>query len=228
MVEDYDPDKEPDESLEEFLAEETEVDAFHVVPNKVSRGDEVNLMQKDPAINEILVGVGWDLRAFEGDPLDLDVSVFLLNSKGKTREDEDFVFYNNLSGCNGDVRLRGDSRTGAGEGDDEMVDITLNHLPFDIQKIVFVLSIYDLNFDIDHDFSMVKNVYFRLVNQVTDHEMFRYVLDEDIGDHTGLIIGELERVGPEWIFKAIGDPIEGGLSKIASEYGIVVAENMSA
>ena len=110
--------------------------------NKVKRGDEINLTLKDPTMKAIMVGVGWDLKAFESDPLDLDASVFLLDRNEKTRVDEDFVFYNNLIGSEGAVKHQGDSRTGAGDGDDEIMMINLQELPFDIMKISFVLSIY--------------------------------------------------------------------------------------
>jgi tellurium resistance protein TerD len=193
--------------------------------NKIKRGQELNLTEKDPALRELTVGVGWDLKAFESDPLDLDASVFLLNNHDKTRIDEDFIFYNNMKDRDGAVVHQGDSRTGAGEGDDEIINIDLTMLSYDVLKIAFVLSIYDMDYK-NHDFSMVKNVYFRVVNQNTQHEIFRYELDEELAEHEGLLIGYLERIGAEWIFRAVGDTIEGGLNKIAHEYGIIVAENM--
>ncbi|MCI5059663.1 MAG: TerD family protein [Alphaproteobacteria bacterium] len=195
--------------------------------NKVKSGDEINLTQKDPTMREIMVGIGWDLKAFESNPLDLDVSVFLLGKDERTRVDSDFIFYNNPTGCDGAVKHMGDSRTGAGDGDDEMVMIDLTALPFDVLKVVFVLSIYDMEYE-DHNFSMVKNVYFRIVNQNTSHELFRYELDEELTGDEGLLICELERIGAEWHFKAIGDTIPGGLGKIAEDYGIWVAENVRA
>ena len=33
--------------------------------NKVKRGEEVNLTDKDPTIKDIMIGVGWDLKAFD-------------------------------------------------------------------------------------------------------------------------------------------------------------------
>lgn len=191
----------------------------------VKRGEEINITKLDPTIREITVGVGWDLRKFEGDPIDVDASVFLLNKDDKTREDEDFVFYNNLVACDGAVRHRGDSRTGAGDGDDEKIIIDLMALPFEIVKIAFVLSVYDLDGS-NSDFSSVKNVFFRIVNNETTLETFRFELDENLGSSTGLYIGYLERRGAEWIYKAAGDPIEGGLARIASDCGILVMQNV--
>ncbi len=178
----------------------------------------------DPSLNETIAAVGWDFKQFDRDPPDMDVSVFLLNRHEKTREDTDFIFYNNLTGCDGAVRHMGDSRTGAGDGDDETIFIDLNALPFDVLKIVFVVSIYDLDLT-DNSFDQVKNVYFRLVNKDTNHELFRFNLDENLeAGKTSLLVGEMERVGSERVFRAIGDTAEGGLSAVANEYGIIVAQ----
>lgn len=224
MSDAYD-DKKPDDSDLDYLDEMPEVAHAHEPQNKIKKGEEINLTLKDPTMNEIMIGVGWDLKKFDSKPLDLDASIFLLGSDGKTRVDEDFVFYNNLLGSDGSVKHMGDSRTGAGDGDDEIMYISLNELPFDVSKISFVLSIYDMEFE-GHNFSMVKNVYFRIVNKNTDHEIFRYELDDELEGNEGLIIGEIERIGSEWMFNAVGETVEGGLGKIADEFGIIVLENM--
>lgn len=192
--------------------------------NKMKRGDSLDLSLKDPTLKKATIGVGWDLRAFEGEPIDLDFCVFLLDKRNVTRVDSDFVFYNNPVGSDGAVRHTGDSRTGAGDGDDEVVHINLQALPFDVSKIVFAISIYDLETDSNLNFDRVRNVFFRLVNRDTGHELFRYELDSDMGQHSALVIGELERVGPKWVFHAQGESIEGGLTKLATRYGIIVAE----
>lgn len=192
--------------------------------NTVKRGKEINLTLKDPTLKEIQLGVGWDMKAFDKDPPDLDVSVFLLDREEKTRVDEDFVFYNNLQGSDGAVKHMGDNRTGAGDGDDESIAINLQGLPFDIVKICFALSIYP-NEEQSHDFSMVRNVYFRVVNKVTHHEILRYELDQELVDGgEGMIIAQIERIGADWIFNAVGETVAGGLSQIAHNYGIIVAE----
>ncbi len=192
---------------------------------RVKKGEEINITRRDPAIRQIMVGIGWDLKRFEGDPLDLDASLFLLDKNDKTREDEDFVFYNNLAGRDGAARHLGDSRTGAGDGDDESMIVDLMALPFEVVKIAFVLSIYDLDLN-SNNFSMVKNVYFRIVNQETNHETFRYELDGELGSTTALHIGYLERIGSDWVFTAVGEPIHGGLAKIATDYGMIITQNI--
>lgn len=214
-----------DESDLEYLDEQPKIVYADEPRNKINRGGEINLTQKDPTMKKILVGVGWDLKAFDMNPLDLDASLLLLDKNGQTRVDEDFVFYNNLSGADGAVSHLGDSRTGAGDGDDEVIKIDLMGLSFDVVKILFVLSIYDMDLN-GHDFSMVKNVYFRIVNENTEHEIFRYELDEELTGGEGLVIGEMERVGSDWTFRAIGQTVENGLGQIAGDCGMIIKENM--
>ncbi len=224
MVDAYDVNKGDDSDLE-YLEEMPDITYGDEPRNKIKAGESLNLTEKDPTLNELLIGVGWDLKKFDTKPLDLDASLFLLDANGKTRVDSDFVFYNNATGCDGAVTHKGDNRTGAGEGDDEVMTLTLNQLPFDIAKIGFTISIYDMDYE-GHDFSMVKNVYFRIVNQNIENEIFRFELDEELTGNEGILIGEMERVGSEWFFNAIGKTVKGGLGTIADEYGMIILENM--
>ena len=162
---------------------------------------------------------------FENEAPDLDASVFLLNKNGKTEADEDFVFYNNTKNLDSSVVHLGDSRTGAGDGDDEIIEIDLLSLPFEVQRAVFSISIYDAAMR-NHTFKNVRNCYLRIVNQDTDNEMMRFYLDKEFEENssaTGLIVGAVTREGASWAFDAIGQFEEGGLQKIATDYGIVVA-----
>ena len=195
----------------------------------IKRGEYVDLKEKRPGLHNIIIGAGWDQRAFEEEPLDLDISLFFLNRDDVTREDNDFVFYNNMTAYEGAVKHNFDSRTGAGDGDDETINIDFNGVPFDLLKIVLVLSIYDPEFE-GHHFGKVKNVYMRLVDKADGQEIFRYKLEDDLmSKGNALIVGTLIREGPKWIFEAnSSDTINGGLAKYATDYGIIVKELQSS
>ena len=142
-----------------------------VSDNKITKGEEVNLTQKDPTMTNIMVGVGWILNAFDADTLDLDVSCFLINHQQKTVYDEDFVFYNNLEARDGAVVHNGDNLTGAGDGDDESISIDLNAIPFEITKVMFVMSIYKGE-EKEQEMSSVRKPYIRVVNASNGFEMW--------------------------------------------------------
>lgn len=191
--------------------------------NHILKGEEINVTKLDPTLTNMLIGVGWDLNAFGTDNLDLDVSCFLLNKDGKTCQNEDFVFYNNLEGTNSAVMHNGDNLTGAGDGDDESLSIDLNALSFEITRVVFVLSIYNGE-EKEQGLRHVKNAYIRVLNASNSHELVRYILDDDVKDkdETAMLVASLNREGPKWHFKALGEPVPGGLAKIAEDYDIVV------
>lgn len=194
----------------------------------LEQGEEIDLTKNDPTLQRIVVALGWDVIGYEKPEPDLDASIFLLNKDEQTRQDSDFVFYNNMSGCDGAVEHQGDSRTGAGDGDDETIVIDLNGVPFDIGKVEFVVSIYDAH-DRRHSFDNVRNVFLRIVNKDTDQELVRYHLDDNIAGKNAeaVKVGHLQREGPNWLFIANSEGVQGGLARIAKDYGIIIAEHTS-
>ncbi len=196
-------------------------------PKYVEKGEFVDLMEQFPTLRSIMVGVGWDNRSFEDSPVDVDLSLFLLDKTDMTRIDEDFVFYNNERAFEGAVRHYGDSRTGAGDGDDENVFIDLTGISFDILKIAFVITIYDPEYQ-GLNFGEIKNAYFRIFNHEDREEILRFKL-EDQSEHkyNGMAVATMIREGPKWIFEAQGSYFNGGLAKIATDYGIIIKELQS-
>lgn len=190
----------------------------------IAIGERINLTELDPTMKEMIAGLGWQFKGYEGEPLDLDVSIFLLDKNDLTREDDDFIFYNNTTGCGGAVEHGGDNRIGAGEGDDETVRFKLSNIPFDIVSILFVITIYQGD-EKGQDFSGVNSAYLRLFNEQSSRELVRINIDEaELTGGTALKIAQLERVGPKWEFQAVGELVEGGLKELAEKYGIVVGE----
>lgn len=191
----------------------------------LKKGEQANLTRLDPTLKRIMIGVGWDVIGFESEAPDLDVSVFLLDKNEKTRMDEDFVFYNNLKSLDGSVEHMGDNRTGAGEGDDENILIDLMALPYEVSRVPFVISIYDAGVR-KQNFQSVRNSFLRIVNDETGIELMRFNLDQEFTEApnaTAVVVGVLERAGPNWFFEGIGRMVEGGLKDIATEYGIMVS-----
>lgn len=219
------PPGDPNAVPDPFANPEDEADSHDI--NFVNKGEYVDLIEKVPTLKRMLIGAGWSTRSFEGGGIDVDISLFLLNKYDKTREDEDFVFYNNDKACGGAVHHLGDSRSGAGDGDDENIFIDVNGIPFDIIKIVFVFSIYDPEME-GHHFGQVKNMFLRIVNKDDGHEVMRYQInDQDHRSGNALIVGTMIREGPKWIFEADAQISNGGLAKVATDYDIVVKELQS-
>jgi len=185
----------------------------------LSKGGNVSLSKEAPGIKKILVGLGWESRATDGAAFDLDASVFMIKNDGKVRADSDFIFYNNLKSTDGSVEHMGDNKTGAGEGDDEVVKVDLEKVPAEIDKIAFTVTIHEGEAR-KQNFGGVQNAYIRIVNQDGDKEIARYDLSEDASVETAMIFGEVYRNAGEWKFKAIGQGFKGGLGPLARNYGV--------
>lgn len=185
----------------------------------LSKGGNVSLSKEAPGLKGVRVGLGWDTRVTDGSGFDLDASVFLLNDAGKVRSDADFVFYNNKNGGNGSVVHQGDNLTGEGSGDDEVVAVTLDQVPAEIQKLSFAVTIHDADAR-RQNFGMISNAFIRVLNADGGTEIARYDLSEDASTETAMIFGDLYRNNGEWKFKAIGQGFAGGLGPLASSFGV--------
>ncbi len=185
----------------------------------LSKGGNVSLAKADPTMTKVLVGLGWDPRATDGQDFDLDASAFLLDSTGKVRGDNDFIFYNNLSDAAQSVVHTGDNRTGAGDGDDESLKVDLTKIPAEVDKIAFTVTIHDAEAR-RQSFGQVGGAFIRLVNDATGVEVARYDLSEDASTETAMIFGELYRHNNEWKFRAVGQGYAGGLKAMCAQYGI--------
>ena len=187
----------------------------------LQKGGNVNLSKEAPGLTQLKVGLGWDVRATDGAAFDLDGAVFLLNSSGKVRSDSDFIFYNNLKSSDGSVVHSGDNTTGAGEGDDEVVNIDLSKVPADVDKVVLAVTIHDAETR-RQNFGMVGKAFIRCVNAANNSEIARYDLSEDSSTEAAMIFGEVYRNGADWKFRAIGQGFAGGLGPLAKNYGVNV------
>jgi tellurium resistance protein TerD len=187
----------------------------------LSKGGNVNLSKEAPGLSAVMLGMGWDARATDGTDFDLDASAFLCTQAGKVRSDADLIFYNNLKSVDGSVEHAGDNRTGAGEGDDEVIKVNLASVPADVDKVAFTVTIHEAEKG-RQTFGQVSNAFIRVVNQADGKELARYDLTEDSSTETALIFGELYRHGSEWKFRAVGQGFAGGLGPLASHFGVNV------
>lgn len=176
------------------------------------------------AMRLALVGLGWDTNRYDGGyDFDLDASAFLLGENGKLIRDEDFVFYNNLSGRDGAVVHTGDNLTGEGEGDDEVIIIDFTKLPPEIKKIAICVTIHEAE-ERRQNFGQVSNAYIRVAkmkneDDVSGDTILRFDLEEEFSIETALVVAEFYLRNGEWKFNAIGSGYQGGLAAIVRSYG---------
>lgn len=181
----------------------------------LKKNDVLDLTKGNPGLVKVDLGAGWDI-ASGGNAFDLDISAILTTASGKVRSVSDIVYFKNME-VNG-VKLNGDNRTGAGDGDDEVISVDLSRVDSDIAKITFIVTIYDGQAR-RQTFGMVNNSYVRLVDTENGNkELCKFNLKADGSMATTVIFAELYRDGREWQFKAVGEGKIADLNEIASMY----------
>ena len=186
----------------------------------LSKGQKIGLTQFNPGLKNIMAGLGWDISKYDGgSDFRLDAAVFMTGASGKVEKDTNFVFYNNRKDeaesviCNSEYRIR------YGDGDDETVNITLDKVPADVEKICFTVTIYKAD-ERGQNFGQVSDAYIRIVNAENGEEFVRYDLGEDFSVDTAIAIAELYRYNGEWKFATIGSGFTGGLAALCENFGV--------
>lgn len=180
------------------------------------KGQKMDLTKGNPGLKNLIVGLGWDVNAGNGEDFDLD-SVALCLTQGKLAKGEDMIFFGNLTHNSGSVKHSGDNLTGLGDGIDESIFIELDKVPSDIDKIVFDISIYQANAR-RQNFGQVNNAFVTVSNKDTGEELLRYDLSEDFSIETSVIIAEIYRHNEEWKFNAKGEGVTGELAQVRDMY----------
>lgn len=183
----------------------------------LQKGQKISLVKEGSGgLKKIMVGLGWDeveqkRRLFAPKPqdIDCDASVILCGKDGKVVGQDPkqcCVYFGNLRHSSGAIVHQGDNLTGGGDGDSEQIMVDLPDIPANVNKLVFVVNIYDANVKNQH-FGMIRNAYIRIVDTGNRTEICRYNLSEDYSGMTGVIVGELYRHENEWKFNAIGQGV---------------------
>ncbi|MFF5993987.1 MULTISPECIES: TerD family protein [unclassified Lysinibacillus] len=185
----------------------------------LQKGQRVDLTKGNAGLNKVIIGLGWDpveQRSSGGGFLgglfggggssqpniDCDASVLMLQND-KLVSQENVIYFGRTTSVCSSVVHSGDNLTGQGDGDDESIIVSLNAVPAQFNKLVFVVNIYDAQGRKQH-FGMIRNAYIRVIDPSNNSELIRYNLSEDYQNQTALITGEIYRHNGEWKFGAIG------------------------
>ena len=101
----------------------------------------------------------------------------------------------------------GDNLTGVGDGDDEQIIIKLEALPAKVEKIIFLVCIYQ-GIQKNQQFGKVENAFIRACDK-NNKEIAKYTLSNspELENKHSLIFGETYRHNDGWKFRAIGEPL---------------------
>ncbi|MFH9428660.1 TerD family protein [Streptomyces sp. NPDC017615] len=149
---------------------------------------------------------------------EVDASALLLDSEGRVRSDEDFVFYNQPRHPSGAVWGLG--KKPAAEGMTDTIQVDLAGVEPGVDRVLLVASADDVPFD------RVPALCVLLYDaSAADGEaLARFEVKPETGAETALICGELYRRGDAWKFRALGEGYSNGLEGLATDFGISVDE----
>jgi stress response protein SCP2 len=147
-----------------------------------------------PYLQRVIMGLGWDPASY-GARIDLDASCLALGAGGR---ELGRCWYRDKDEFRGAVRHSGDDLTGHGGGDDELIYVDLQRLPYEVEALVFCVNSYS-----GHRFTDVRNAWCRLVDDGTRQEMVRYDLGTS-APSTGVMLAMVHRSGPGWAMTAMG------------------------
>jgi len=198
----------------------------------LQKGQKIDLTKGNPGLQKITVGLGWDPIVKKsggllgglfgggsggGGNMDIDASVIMLQDDKFVNKDS-LVYFGNLKSKCGSILHTGDNTTGAGDGDDEQVIVELNKVPATVNKLVFVVNIYDC-VKRKQDFGQVENAFIRVIDSATNEELLKFDLSENYAGLTSLTVAEIYRHANEWKFAAVGSgSTDPGLSQMVKRY----------
>ena len=182
----------------------------------LKKNDVLDLTKSGSSLKHLILGAGWDVPEI-GPSYDLDIAAFLLHNNRRIVEAEKDVVYFGQMKQKG-IFLNGDNRTGAGEGDDERIQIDTDALDSTVSSIVCVVTIYDAEAK-KQVFGNVKNAYVRLLDEDNNEQVLcQFPLTTDASTDTAVVFCELFKEQGNWKFKAIGDSCQGNLNTLLSKY----------
>lgn len=172
----------------------------------LEKGQKINLESQDGTeLRRVFMGLGWDAKSggflgYGGSSIDLDASVILFDGN---KSEVETVSFRKLHSSDGSIRHSGDNLTGAGDGDDEVINVDLSSVPDRVQSLVFTINSYQ-----GQTFDKVQNCFARLVDSTTNTEIAIYKLSEK-GAHTAMLMAKVYRHNGKWKMAALGIPGQG-------------------
>ena len=171
----------------------------------LSKGQKISLeKQSGGALGKVTMGLGWDAIKSKGflgfgsksEAVDLDASVVMFD---EGQRPVDVVWFRQLKSKDGSVVHTGDNRSGAGDGDDEQINVDLSAVPATVKSLVFTVNSFT-----GQTFAQVENAYCRLLDASSGTEVARFNLSVQ-GPHSAQIMAKVYRHNGEWKMHAIGE-----------------------
>ncbi|MFC4906592.1 TerD family protein [Actinomadura gamaensis] len=208
---------------------------------RLAGGDVVPLSgpRSGRAPSALSVGFDWTPPATSRADFELDASALMLDASGAVLSEDHFIYFNNPRSPDGAVEHRGPAADAPGE----TIDVDLAAVPDRCARIAFPISIFDAANRAQH-FGHVGAVSIQITTPSAaiapqddasqddaSHddasqdgaELARFDLPPDPNEReraTAVLMGELDRRGDGWTFRAVGRGYPGGLRELVTDHGL--------
>lgn len=193
----------------------------------LEKDQKIKLDKDGTGQKKFRVGLGWDVKP--GADADLDVSAICCkyDAQGNPKiiANPGFVFYNNLSTPCGGVVHSGDNRTGAGEGDDEVISLDLAKLGTskeldDIDEVSFIVTIHEGK-QKNVTFGAVKNAHAHIYEGDSQTPLAKFYPSDDFSTDTAIQLGSVYKgKDGEWRWASVAAGLgKADLTDILRNYG---------
>lgn len=182
----------------------------------MTRGANVALTREIPDLRGLVVGVRWDAGRETTLAEDLTLATMLCGADGRVLSADHFVFFNQLTSPDLSVQ----QLTEALGGDQEQVEVDLEGVPAEVERIVLVAYLNE-GPGRHRTLGQLRSLVVRVLDAADNRELVR---SEDLAPalttELALTLGELYRRGRDWKFKVLGLGYAQGMAGIAADYGI--------
>ena len=183
---------------------------------EMKRGANVALTREIPGLTGLVLGMRWNAGAERVLEETLVFAAILCGADGRARNDQDFVFFNQLTSPEQSVQ----QLEQALGGDQEQIEVDLRAVPAEIDRIVVVLYVNESPAQ-RRTLGQLRSCVIRVLDAADNRELVRSEeLATAFGAETAVALGEIYRHGGDWKFKVLGQGYSKGIAGIAADYGI--------
>jgi tellurium resistance protein TerD len=183
---------------------------------EMKRGANVALTREIPGLTGLVLGARWQAGAETALLDNLVFAAVLCGADGRARSDQDFVFFNQLASPDLSVQ----QMQAALGGDAEQVEIDLNAVPAEVDRIVAVVYINEGPAQ-RRTLGQLRSLVVRVLNLADNRELVRSEdLAPALSTETAIALGEVYRNQGGWKFKVLGQGYAKGIAGVAADYGI--------
>ncbi|MGI8678807.1 MAG: TerD family protein [Jatrophihabitans sp.] len=183
---------------------------------EMRRGANVGLTREIPGLRSLVLGASWNAGSEHALDDNLVFAALLCTADGRVRDDQDFVFFNQIASSDLSVQQL-DHVMGS---DNAQIEVELAAVPPAIDRIVLVLYVNDGPAQ-RRTLGQLRSCIVRVLNLADNAELVRSEeLAAAFNTETAVALGEVYRHGAEWKFKVLGQGYSKGILGIAADYGI--------